>query len=135
MVQNKTGKSEGSDVGFSVRGGDMTRGTGGSTEENSTAVPKKSGEADGCGLLMKFDDEFTKHARKLSSTSLPEIINQVREHKRVYDNDRSEDMGNKAILLLMQYWATRMIMVMSKKRNLPEHNYWNIVFEDGQAYQ
>ena len=76
-----------------------------------------------------------EHARKLSSTSLSEIINQVREHKREYDNDKSEYMGNKAIFLLMQYWATRSITVMSKNRKLPEQYCWNIVFDDGQAYK
>ena len=74
-------------------------------EENSTEGPKKSGEADGCRLTMNLDDEFIKHARKLSSMSLSEITIQVREHKREYDNDKSKHMGHKAIFLLMQYWA------------------------------
>ena len=96
--ESKAGNRRSSDVGSSVRSCDTTRGTGGLTGENSIAEPKKRGEADGGGLTMNFYDEFVDHARKLSSTSLSEIISQVREHKRDYDNDKSEYMEYKAIL-------------------------------------
>ena len=106
-----------------------------STCENTPTVQDDKLLAENCPIDFDLDDKFLDTLYNLPHTSIFAVRKKVNAIKRLYDEDNSEYMRKRALLLLMQYWAIRSIMALSVLRSKPEQLCWQKVLGDNSNNQ
>ena len=56
-------------------------------------------------------------------------------HKPLYNENKSEYMEKKVVLLLMKFWAIRIGIDLSIRYNLSEQQCWDIILDDHSKIQ
>ena len=106
-----------------------------SANENTPTVQSVAISGDKYPADFNFDDEIIKASWQLRHTSIVEVRRELNVLKRLYYKNNSEYMGKRAVLLLMKYWAIRIIIDLAIRNGLPEEECWNTVLEDASKHQ
>ena len=84
---------------------------------------------------FSFDNKFIEVLWELRHTSLLEVNRMLNLHKPLYNENKSEYMEKKAVLLLMKAWAIRIVIDLSIRYNLSEQQCWDIILDDHSKIQ
>ena len=79
---------------------------------------------------FNFDDELLNTFWELRYVSLFAVKQKLNVFMGLYKEDKNEYNKKRAILLLMQFWAIRTIMQLTKMWGLPERECWHNVLDE-----